>query len=99
MVWALIPGAYARTGRVARGRGSPRPAAAVLLALDRITDEPEHRRPQPDEQRPALRVAALVLIDGLGADPQADAQADRPEPDGVEVPAAQARVVEGFGEH
>jgi hypothetical protein len=56
---------------------APPAPAASLVALDRIADEPEHRWPQPDEEGAPLRVAAHVLIDGLGPDPQADAQTDR----------------------
>jgi hypothetical protein len=45
-----------------------------MCALDGVADQPEHRGPQPDEEGAALGVPALVLIDGLGADPQPDAK-------------------------
>ena len=76
---------------------APAAPAAALVALDRVADEPEHRRPQPDEERAALGVAALVLVDGLGADPQPDAQARSSPARRVQVPAAQADVVEAAG--
>jgi hypothetical protein len=55
---------------------APAPACS-FLTRQRVADQPDRRRPQPDEQRTALGVAALVLVDGLGALP--------PEfPDGVD---------------
>jgi hypothetical protein len=41
----------------------------LFLALERVADQPDRRRPQADEQRAAFGVAALVLVDGLGSDP------------------------------
>ena len=46
-------------------------------SLEGVPDQPEARRPQTDEQRAPLGVAPLVLVDGLGPDPQRDAQPDR----------------------
>jgi hypothetical protein len=52
---------------------------ALFLALEGVADQPDQRWPQANEQGPALGVAALVLVDRLGADPQRDA-----EPNGTE---------------
>jgi len=49
------------------------------MTVDRVAEQPQRWRPQSDEQRPALGVSALVLIDGLCSLPQRDAQGDRPE--------------------
>ena len=40
---------------------------------------------RPDEQRAPLGVAALVLVDGLGADPQSDAEIDARERGDVQL--------------
>jgi MFS family permease len=52
------------------------PASALaptrLPALKRVADEPEHRRPQANEQRAPLGVTPLVLVDGRGADRERD---------------------------
>ena len=63
--------------------------ARLLVPLDRVADQPEHRRPQAHEERPPLGVASLVLIDRLGPDPEADAQPDRGQRQRVQVPAPQ----------
>jgi hypothetical protein len=68
-------------------------------ALQRLSHEPQRRRPEPDEQGTPLGVAALVLIEGLRADPERDAYRDRANRQGMEVPAAQARRCEGLLEH
>src|SRR4051794_9370962 len=83
-----------RLARAARA-GAP----GLLVALDRVADQPEHRRPQAYEQRPPLGVAALVLVDGLRPDPQADAQPDTGHRGAVEVVAAQADVMQLLREH
>ena len=72
---------------------------APAVALERVTDEPEHRRPEPHEQRPPLGVAARVLIDRLGPDPEIDAEPDRPEAGDVEMPAGEARAAECLDDH
>ena len=74
-------------------------APAWLAALERVADEPEHRRPQAHEQRSSLGVAPLVLVDGLGADPERDAESDARERGDVAVPAAESEVVQGLGQH
>src|SRR3954469_11999904 len=98
------PGArQRRAGGERRRDGLARAARAgapgLLVALDRVADQPEHRRPQAHEQRPPLGVAALVLVDGLGPDPQADAQPDTGHGGAVEVVAAQADVMQLLREH
>jgi len=72
---------------------------AVRLAPQRIADEPEHRRPETDEDRPPLCVAALVLIDGLRAHPQTQAQRDRPKRPGVHRGVAQSGAIQEPGDH
>jgi hypothetical protein len=41
-----------------------------------VADQPEQWRPEPDEKGTALGVAAFVLADRLGADPERDAEPD-----------------------
>src|SRR4051794_17092438 len=81
------------------GRKHCRSGAALFVTLKRISDQPDHREPQPDEQRATLGVAALVLIDRLGPDPQADAEGDRAEREALHVPCPQAGVVEASCQH
>src|SRR5919206_484346 len=76
--------------------GGPR---GSLVALERVADEPEHRRPQPDEQRPALGVPALLLVDGLRPDPERDAEAYARGGRRLQVPAAQPGAVKWLGQH
>ena len=74
-------------------------ASAARAALERVADEPEHRRPQAHEQGAPLGVAALVLVDGLGADPQSDAEIDARERGCVVVPVTQPGAIESLGQH
>jgi hypothetical protein len=60
-----------------------------IAALERVAHQPEHGRPEADEERAALGVSALALIVGLRAYPEADAEADRGHRGQMEVPAAQ----------
>jgi hypothetical protein len=87
-----------------RPRSSPRRWSGwcrgrSLVLLQRVPDEPEHRRPEADEERAALGVPAFLLVDGLGADPQRDAQADARERRGVRVPASQPCVMKRVCQH
>ncbi len=41
----------------------------LFVILERIPDKPQHRRPQANEQRPALGVSSLLLIHRLGPYP------------------------------
>ena len=75
------------------------PAPARRAALKCVADEPEHRRPQAHEQRAPLGVAPLILVDGLGADPERDAESDARDRGDVAVPAAESEVVQGLGQH
>src|SRR4051794_32729284 len=70
-----------------------------LMAFQGVADEPEHRRPEPDEQRAALRVAACLLVDDLRADPQRQAQPDAAQRRAVKGPRRQADALEGLDEH
>jgi hypothetical protein len=67
----------------------PGPAPALEVALDGIAGQPEHRGPEPDEDRAALGVAALVLVHGLGADPEDDAEHHGPERGAVQLGGAE----------
>jgi hypothetical protein len=57
--------------------GTKERLAHLVGFSDGITDQPEHRGPKTDKQRPPFSVTAFVLIDGLRADPQTDAQPHR----------------------
>ena len=57
---------------------------------------PEHRGPEADEQGPALGIVAVVLVDRLGPDPEAEAEGDRAERRRLQVGAAQAGGVEAL---
>jgi hypothetical protein len=58
--------------------------------LERLSHRPQRGRPQAREQCPALGVAALVLVERLGPDPQDDAEPHARDGGQVEVPAAKA---------
>jgi hypothetical protein len=68
-------------------------AAGALVPLHPVSDQPEHRRPQADEERAALGVPAFLLVNCLGANPEPDAEQDGAERAGVEVPPTQAGLV------
>src|SRR5581483_6837598 len=57
--------------------------------LHRVADLPEGGRPETDEQGAPFRVPALVLVDGLRSNPEADAQRNRAQREGVELRAAE----------
>lgn len=59
------------TPALCRDRSRSRP---LFLALEGVADQPDQGWPQADEEGPAFGVAALVLVDRLGADPQRDAE-------------------------
>ena len=48
-----------------------------------VPDQPQEYGPESDEQRPSLGVPAFLLRDGLGPQPQADAQHDAADPQGI----------------
>jgi len=65
-------GGNGKSGNGSRQSGdaqSPALRGSGFRALDRVAHQPEHGRPQADEQGPALGVTALVLVNRLGADP------------------------------
>ncbi len=74
-------------------------ASALLAACERVPDQPEHRRPEADEERSPLRIAPLVLVDRLCTDPEADAEADRAERRGLELPGAKPEPMEKIQQH
>ena len=53
-----------------------RAATPSFFFREPVTEEPEHRGPEPDEKRSTLGVAALLLVNRLCANPQADAKPD-----------------------
>jgi hypothetical protein len=63
---------------------------SLLLALERVADQVERRRPETDEQRAPFRVPPLLLVNRLGPNPQDYAEADGRERSDVEVPASQS---------
>src|SRR4029450_9869789 len=79
--------------------GQGLPSRLVLEQLERVADQPEHGGPEADEQGPALGVVAVLLVDGLGPDPEAEAEGDRPERRRLQVPAAQAGRVQRLDQH
>lgn len=78
--------------------GRRRPGG-LFPRLKRVADEPEHWGPEADEQGAAFGVAALVLVDGFGADPQRDAEPYGSEGEALHVPGPQPGVVEALGQH
>src|SRR5512132_3390764 len=73
--------------------------SGVLELLEGVADQPEHRGPEADEQGPAFGVVAVVLVDGLGPDPEAEAEGDRAERRRLQVRAAQAGGVQRLDQH
>jgi hypothetical protein len=69
------------------------------MALERVADQPEGGWPEADEQRAALGVGARVLVDGLGTNPQSDAESDSSDRRQLHVAGAQSHAVEAFREH
>ena len=70
---------------LASAKGAPR-----LASPERLSNQPEHGRPQADKESSSLCIAALVLIDCLSTDPEADAKADRSHRKALQVPLPQA---------
>lgn len=56
----------------------------LLVLLERVADEPEHRRPQAYEQGATFSVAPFFLVDGLRPYPERYAEHDRTKGGGVE---------------
>lgn len=88
------PNATYMIGVVAAGRGSsldlaPEGRGGRFVARQRVSDQPDRGGPETDEQGATLGVPALVLINGLGANPEADAEADRAHREDVQMPGAQ----------
>src|SRR5680860_1142089 len=73
--------------------------ARLLALLEAAPDEPEHGRPQTYEQGTSLGVAALVLVDGLGADPQRAADEDRSQRADVGMLAAESQRADRLDHH
>jgi hypothetical protein len=79
----------------------PKPQSPFRLfdVSQRVADLPERGCPEPDEEGAPLGIAALVLVDGLGADPEADAEADGAERERVELRAAQPSAMQRVDDH
>jgi hypothetical protein len=77
----------------------PPPRSRPDSTLERIPDEPQHRRPKPHEQHPALRVPALALIVRLGPDPEADAQKYGRHRNHMKVPTSQTGTLNQIDQH
>src|SRR5215213_9427387 len=94
MATRCLPWRFMSAVSLVRAATTQAPAGArPARAPDGVPDEPEHRRPQTDEQGSSLRVAALVLTDRLGADPQHDAERDGSQRGAVAAAADRAGVV------
>src|ERR1044072_7827444 len=65
------------------------PTPSPLLAPERISNQPEHRRPQPNEECPALRIATFVLAYPLCTHPEDDAKPDASHGKRIEMLASQ----------
>jgi hypothetical protein len=78
-----------------RAGSSPPP----LLASERVSDQPEHGRPQSNEECPALRIAPFVLTYRLCAHPEGDANPDAADGKRVEMLASGSPLVEVQPEH
>jgi hypothetical protein len=67
---------------------SPTPAVFAtshFFPTQRIADQPEHRRPEADEEGSAFGVPPFVLADCLGANPEGDAKQDGADREHIEV--------------
>lgn len=75
----------------------PEPAGSIpspLLAPERVSDQPEHGRPQSNEECPALRIAPFVLAYRLCAHPEDDAKPDAAHGKRIEMLASRSPLVE-----
>jgi hypothetical protein len=75
----------------------PEPAGSSpspLLAPERVSDQPEHGRPQSNEECPALSIAPFVLAYRLCAHPEDDAKPDAAHGKRIEVLASRSPLVE-----
>ena len=79
-------------GRVTR-LPPPPSSALAFAAAHRVSDQPEHRGPEADEEGSAFGVGAFVLADRLGSEPEGDAEEDRSEGEAVEVVAPRSQVL------
>jgi hypothetical protein len=73
---------------IALAQRSPTPAAfatSKFFPTQRLADQPEHRRPEANEEGSAFRVPPFVLADGLCANPEDDAKQDGPDREHIEV--------------
>ena len=76
-----------------------RPPLSCFDASERVADLPEGGCPEADEKGASFGVAAFILVDGLSADPEADAQADGSEREDVELRAAKTTAVQRIDDH
>jgi hypothetical protein len=64
------------------------PLFALLRAPQAFADQPEHRRPETDEEGAPFGIRTFVLADRLGPDPEDDAAHDRSDRETEEVVAS-----------
>jgi hypothetical protein len=96
---ALAPQGGVKPLEEAYRRPKSPPWSCTDSTLEGIADEPQHRRPQAHEQRPALRVSALTLIVCLRPDPEADAQKYGRHRDQVQLPTSQTDAMDQIDQH
>jgi len=75
----------------------PEPAGSSpspLLAPERVSDQPEHGRPQSNEECPALRIAPFILAYRLCAHPEDDAKPDAAHGKRIEMVASRSPLAE-----
>jgi alkanesulfonate monooxygenase SsuD/methylene tetrahydromethanopterin reductase-like flavin-dependent oxidoreductase (luciferase family) len=89
----------ARPVWAAHSAGLPQPLLRLLDDPQRVADLPECGGPEANEDGAALGVAAFVLIDGLGANPEADTKTDRAQREGMEVGSAQSTPIQRVDDH
>src|ERR1700743_1898751 len=66
---------------------------------DRLADSPNRPRSQANKDCPSLGVTAFVLVDGLGSNPERDAQPHRAHRDQLHRPGTHADLMKEFGQH
>jgi hypothetical protein len=83
----------------AAANGTAHALSLLLVALERVANLPERRRPQAREQRSALGVSPFVLVERLRPDPEHDAESNAAERCDMDMPATQPETVQARDEH
>jgi hypothetical protein len=83
VLWRALKTEGVKPGQIAGLRAEPEPliptvprGLSFLAPLDGVTNQPESRSPQTNEQSATLRIPSLILVDRLRADPKTNAQSD-----------------------